>query len=414
MLAKLDDSAMICGLFGVPEKRGAACELAGDLIRRRRGDHLELISALADDLDEPLWAPAKVLSGLGPAVVPVADRLFDELAQWRLVAELPADPEPPMHLRQPGRKFTTAWLLLSGDGRSPNYVGPLLQAVANTGDPRAVAPVRRVLELDELPFGLADLLEPLGAHALELVPLIRRRMVESHARTSPENLVRAQQLARALGRIGDSAAEAVEEVAAIADGAWVLEVLRGFGAGANSAVPVVLPFLDAAEPRVRLEAAATLWHLTGDPEPASAELSVALSNGRVRATEVAAQLGRTASACAPQLRRMVDSESPAISTPAAIALWRVTGEPEPTVSALLAPGAARFVGLSDGDPNDWDISTSKLSAVANCFTELGTAAAAAAPLLASELAKTRRIHPSVGFDREIYRACERALAAVTT
>ncbi|WP_431956766.1 hypothetical protein [Nocardia lijiangensis] len=408
---------LIRGLFGseLPTARGFACELAEDLIRTWRTDHVELLEAITDQLvDSETWlTAAQVLARLGPAAAPVIDRILEQLERYARVTE--------WHGEAAGflQPLQLPWLSLHTEIPMLNQPGPLLRAAANTGDARAVPAVRWALELDETPDRLEEILAPLGAHAIELVPLIRDRMIHTHTHPADPYLdLRAYRLARALGKIGEPAAAAATDIAAMMSdrNAELVEVLGQLGVGARSTVEVVHRFLDHDRPRVRLDAAVALWRLTGDPEPALTQLHAALADDddaahavqlRARAIEVAGTLGLAAGDCAPVLRRLIDLDTDLwTTTVAAIALWRVTADPEPTVTLLL--------DLSAREPSDPDTSGTEsrphwLTLVAECFAEIGPAAQAAAPLLAAELARDRRRQGSVPADIELCHACRRAL-----
>ncbi|MCP2320976.1 hypothetical protein APR12_006366 [Nocardia amikacinitolerans] len=401
---------LVRGLFdiGLPQAREFACYLAEDLIGTWRTNHVELLEAVADQLADPkTWlSAAKVLARLETAAAPVIDRILEHLERFKRITEW----HTPLPLPLP-----LPWLTLHTDIRMLNEPGPLLRAAANTGDARAVSAVRWALELDETPDRLDEILAPLGAHAIELVPLIRDRMIGMHTRSADD--MRAYQLARALGRIGEPAAAAAQDVAGMLSDsdAELVEVLGRFGVGARSTLGVVRRFLDHDRPNVRLEAAFALWRFTGDPEPALAQLHAVLANDdsaanvvrlRARAIEIAGTLGVAADDCAPALRRLIDLDTDLwTTTAAAIALWRVTVDPDPTVSLLL--------DLSTREPSepDWNVEPRPhwLTVAAECFAEIGPAAQAAAPLLAAELARPRRRRDSVPADIELCRACRRAL-----
>ncbi|WP_431964700.1 HEAT repeat domain-containing protein [Nocardia sp. bgisy134] len=411
---------LVRGLIGseLPTARGFACELAEDLIRTWRTDHVELLEAITDQLaDSGTWfAAAQVLARLGTAAAPVIDRILEQLERYERVTEWHGQATRfPQPLELP-------WLSLHTELPMLNQPGPLLRAAANTGDARAVPAVRWALELDETPDRLEEILAPLGTHAIELVPLIRDRMVHTHTHPADPYLdMRAYRLARALGAIGEPAAAAAPDIAGMLSDrkAELVEVLGQLGVGARSTVETVRRFLDHDRPRVRLDAAVALWRFTGDPEPALAQLHAVLADDddavravklRAHAIEVAGTLGFAAGDCAPALRRLIDLDTDRwATTAAAIALWRVTADPEPTLTLLL--------DLSAGEPADPDTSGTEprphwLTVAAECFAEIGPAARAAAPLLAAELARPRRRPGSVPADIELCHACRRALDAI--
>ncbi|WP_330230475.1 hypothetical protein OHA40_31660 [Nocardia sp. NBC_00508] len=172
-----------------PIMRGIGCTEAGKVIDTWRAEHPELLDALVDAVgDVDLWETATdVLTRLGSAAAPVTDRILNQLEQYLRVTELPEGIDNSC----PFQWLPLPWLSLNTRERSPHRVGPLLQLAANTGDRGAIPAVRWALELDEPPINLDKALAPLGAHALELLPLIRHRMVELHTRKADDDHQRA-------------------------------------------------------------------------------------------------------------------------------------------------------------------------------------------------------------------------------
>ncbi|MFI9503702.1 hypothetical protein [Nocardia sp. NPDC052566] len=400
-----------------PEIRRDACRLAGERIRRWRGEHAELLEAIAEQLtDRALWqTAAEQLGSLGPAATPVLDHILEALKRYPRITEWDGESPFPQPLPLP-------WLSLHTRDPMQNQPGPLLRAAAGTGDPRALPAVRWTLELDEIPDRLDHILEPLGAHAIGLVPLIHACMVRAHTNPADRRLdLRAHRLARALGRIGEPAAAAAPDIAAMLANdrsAGLVEVLGQLGVGARATVEVVRGLLDHPRPRVRVDAAFAMWRFTGDPEPALARLRPALAavdesvrarDLRVHAIELTGRMGFAAGDCAPALRHLIDHGRDLWTiTAAAIALWRVTGDPDPTVPLLLDL-SARGRTESAQDELSAERRPHWLTVAADCFAEIGHAAQPAAQLLTAELARTERRHGTVAADIELCRACRRAL-----
>ncbi|MEV0765034.1 hypothetical protein [Nocardia sp. NPDC050435] len=412
--------ALVEALFALDDSdiRALACYLAERLISTWRTEYPRLLECLADQLSDPeTWRPAaEALARLGTAAAPVADRILEQLERCRRITEWDDPAVLPVQL--PWLTIDTATPTLSGPG-------PMLRAAANTGDPRALPAVRWALTLDRTPWGLDTLLAPLGAHAVELVPLIRERMRHAHAhRSDPFLDVRYYQLACALGQLGPAAAAAAADIVAVLDdrSASLVEVLGRFGVDARSTMPEVRRYLEHDRLAVRLRAAVTLWQFTGDPAPVLPQLDAALSDYeetipaselRLRAMTAAGELGFAAAPCAPALRRLIAEDlGPRTTVAAAAALWRVTGEPEPTVTLLLG-----VCGRPEPDPAEWPQRGAQRhwrTVAAECFAEIGPAAGLAASLLAAELAAPRRRCDSVPADEELRRACRDALDAVRT
>ncbi|MFB8277979.1 DUF6301 family protein [Nocardia colli] len=411
--------ALVESLFtaGDSDCRGLARQLAGDLISTWRTDYFHLLEPIAEQLTEvELWAgAADVLADLGPAAAPVIDRILEHLDRLGRPTELIIDTPFSLHTELP-------WLSLHPHTPWMNQPGPMLRAAAHTGDPRVVPAVRWALEVDPTPWRLDDILAPLGAHAIELVPLIRERMVHTHTHRYDNADIRSYQLARALGHIGEPAASAAADVAGILNdrNADLVEVLGQFGAGARSTIETVRSYLDHDHLNVRLSAAITLWRFIGDPGPALRQLPEALAEVgenfpaqdlRVQALTAVADLGSAAADCVPALQRLIELDvDPWTTTGAAAALWRVTAAPEPMITALLELSTRADVEIVS-DPNrrrqaHW------LTGAADCLAEIGPPAAPAAPLLSAELARPRRRRGSVPADIELCRACQRALDAI--
>jgi hypothetical protein len=313
------------------------------------------------------------------------------------------------------------WLDLRAAG--PPVVSRLLRAAANTGDKRVLPAVRRAFELPDLPVGLDLLVSPLGAGAAGLVPVIRRRLAELAADPSASAAERIRELAGALDAIGPPAAEATAELAALLDAALAGELPELFtfkwyrgphelaaligrlGPGAVAAVPVLRRLLERPEPDVRLAGAGALWRITGEPGPLPELLPTVLAGPlehQLDAIDLAGALG--AGECVPLLLPLCD-DAPQLRVPAALALWRVTGRPEPTVRTLVTelayhePRPIVNSGLVWGVPID----------VIGCLAEIGPPAAAARPYLERLLAEPRRTGPD---DDRRRAACRRALDAI--
>ncbi|MFI6170382.1 DUF6301 family protein [Nocardia sp. NPDC051052] len=413
--------ALVESLFTVDnlDGRGLARELAGDLISTWRTDYFHLLEPIAEQLAEAqLWkGAADALADLGTAAAPVADRILENLDRLGRPTEWTVDTPFSLHTELP-------WLSLHPDTPSMNKPGPMLRAAAHTGDPRAVPAVRWALEVDPTPCRLDDILAPLGAHAIELVPLIRERMIHTHTHRDGDMDFRSCELAGALGHIGEPAASAATDVAGIMNdrNGDLVEVLGQFGVAARSTIKTVRSYLDHDQLDVRLSAAITLWRCTGDPGPALRQLPEALAEVgenfpaqdlRAQALTAVADLGFAAADCVPALQRLIELDvDPWTTTGAATALWRVTAAPEPTIIALLELSTRTDIEIVT-DPNrrrraHW------LTGAAECFAEIGPPAAAAAPLLSAELARPRRRRGSVPADIELCRACRRALDAIFT
>lgn len=383
------------------------------------GPHLELLSALLDAVVDPdavvRRAALENLPELGTALAPLTERVLAVLDGCDRTTDAAAVLGDGWHVIGP-------WLDFSA--HRPPFVGRLLRAAANTGDERVVPAVRWALELTDLPAGLDRLVAPLGARAAGLVPLIRRRIAELAtglpAALSAEAAERVRELARAIDAIGPPAAAAATELAALLDadspalfalgwhhGPHELGSLIGrLGPDAAVAVPALRRLLSRPEPDVRLHAAGALWRITGDPGPLPTLLPEVLAGDRehhLAAIGLAGDLG--AVDCVPLLLPLVDSAAPQLRVPAALALWRLTRQPEPTVRRLVAelayhePRPIVNVGLA------WVVDID----VIDCLAEIGPAAAPARSHLERLRDDPRRTGPN---DDARRAACRRAVAAI--
>ncbi|WP_283138129.1 HEAT repeat domain-containing protein [Rhizohabitans arisaemae] len=399
--------ALLADLLRTPnwEVRQAACYAAGELVRGWRSpDYAELaceVAALLTD-DEPRLsrAAAKILADFGEEAAPAADMIADALYSAR-----------------PGTDGTdlSGWFTVYGNGDfSPS---PLLSALAAAGDQRAVPGVRRALELDRLPVNVAGLLDGIGTNALELLPLLQRRMFDLHNGADDREVWKAGLLATAIGRLGAQASAAVPDITQLlATEVTVrpaLNALGEIGRQAAAAAPAVERLLTKRDPALRLDAAATLWHITGDPAPAVDVLPAALQDDNSRICVLAAQLATTVGPAAaeilPYIKQALLAAEPLswASVQAAVALWRVSGEPEPTVTMLIEMASRNIQYLRPA---------------AACFAEIGPGARSAQAILTGELRQARRFNNSgggvylsnaVSEDLDFLRTCTRALNRVT-
>jgi HEAT repeat protein len=155
----------------------------------------------------------------------------------------------------------------------------------------------------------------------------------------------------ALCRIG-SGDESIAEVAvaAVRDGKvrpqWGLRQLAGLGSAATEAVPLALEYLQNGERFVRSGAA-----------------------------ELIGNAGATAKAALPALRTALDDKDHSVRFESAVAIWRITGAPEPMVKAL----SRGFLEETGENPsNTYYFRRQALYRI----EELGSGAVASVPVLA--------------------------------
>lgn len=332
-----------------------------------RGDHSELASLIGDQLgDSPprlRMRAATTLSIIGELAAPAADAL---------VACIESAPRTGEYTPAGSLAWTMPTPYSGGD------VSPAIRALCRVGDSRALPVLRWLLEQDPLPNYLNSHIAGLGPTAAELVPLIRQRL-----RGLGENDDRAREaLCDSLAEIGPAAAEAAPEVLAAleSDPAQAASILTKIGAGAE-AVPLLRPLLKNPDDGTAARAATALWQLHKDADTALPVILRALrKDDNFTASAVAAGvrgLGPAAAATIPALRALLDraDEYGWLHQNAATALWRITGDPEPVVAVLQSV---------------WTRSRRRWPGIARDLTDLGSAAAPAAPLLREALASPRR------------------------
>ncbi|WP_275294060.1 hypothetical protein [Amycolatopsis sp. La24] len=333
-----------------------------------RGDHSELVSLIGDQLDDSpprlRMQAATTLSIIGELAAPAADALVACIESAPRTGEYtPAG--------------SLAWTVpnpYNGGGD----VGPLIRALCHSGDSRALPVLRWLLEQDPVPNHLNGHIAGLGSQAAELVPLIRQRLRDLGANDDQAR----ETLCRSLAEIGPAAAEAAPEVLAALESnpAQAASILTRIGAGAE-AVPLLRPLLKNPDNGTAASAATALWQLDKDSETALPVILRALREGDNSTASAAAvgvrNLGPAAAATIPALRALLDrvDEYGWLHQNAATALWRITGDPEPVVAVLQSV---------------WTRSRRRWPGIARDLTELGSAAAPAAPLLREALASPRR------------------------
>ncbi len=346
---------------------------ASGLVRGLRGAHQEVVEAVGRDLADPAsrGVAAAVLRQFPDLAAPAADHLAAAVAA------------------EPGGGVTT---------RPSGAVGlaGALATLARLGDPRAVPYLAAALERPRLPEDLGGAIGEFGDHAAPLVPLLRRRLAgtplgeDAHAPTVTALLSWLTALT-ALGA-GDALPEvlrvlrASRETPGKGSAGTRREILRAalravesLGPAAREAVSDLRALL--SEPGVAVDAARALWAVEGDAEAVLPALRTALDTGDARSRRSAAsalgRMGPAAASVAPRLREAVAAGGGTrFRAAAAIALWRTAGDAETGLPVLCEAW--------EGDPR-------LRGTVADCLTEMGAAAAPAAPLLRAELLEVRRV-----------------------
>ncbi|MFI0984551.1 hypothetical protein [Streptomyces exfoliatus] len=310
---RVDDRiALILAQLRSPDwgQRSDAIWLCGGLIRIWRGRYEEVVRLVGAQLQDP--EPR-----LREAAASFLERLFElgAPAADALVARLGAGAGAGS-----GRGF--------GDSRRPGGAGArggvgrsgrdgALLALARAGDARAVPLLARALEEGEVRRELLYATDGLGPSAAMLAPLLRRRLSEVELDE----------------RLHDRAAPLL----------FALGAVRG-----GQALPEVLRVLRGAPPNRR-------------------------DGVREAALRTLAAFGPAAREAVPDMRRLMASESAAVATAAARALWAAEGD-----LAEVLPALERWLrpGVSGADR----------CAAAQALGEIGPAAGAAAPALRPGLA----------------------------
>jgi hypothetical protein len=267
-----------------------------------------------------------------------------------------------------------------------------LGALAGLADPRAVRWIREVLELEDPAF-LHSWLGGLNhQQTLDMLPLLRTRMRDFAGRAGKQQV---NAIAQAIGKLGPAGVGAVSDLAELLPGLdqpWSFVVALGrIGPGARDALPAVRSCLSHSDHKTALAAAEACWLIAADPQPALDAIAHAMASDVIYrqrdAAQVAAKLGAHAGSVKGQLERMAaatpDRDPGAWSqTHAAIALWHVGAEPQPTVGLLLDAAERNEVILETAVP---------------CFAAMGALAADALGLLQRKLADPMR-HRTHSFD----------------
>ncbi|MER6672874.1 hypothetical protein [Streptomyces sp. NPDC000983] len=373
---------------GRPELAEGAVAVASNILERWRAPRPELVAGLARCLESrPSWVR-------GAAAMALA----------RLVS---ADGTPDITPAVPA-------LVAAADDSYDPVAGPAALALARLGRPEALGPVRRWLATsDRLPFlqvtSFGQVLRPLAGSAGELLPGIRRMLVDS---AGHEGL---RPVLTALAAWGPAAGEAVPELVSTLgtrNVRWACDALGGIGPAAAPAAGTLADFVrgDTRPPRhdggtplpdgVRRwhgaqNAAWAHWRITGDPKVFLAFLEGESARGLGYASLARlAELGARAAHLTPAIRPLLVSRGPWTRVQAAHAWWRVTGDPEAAVPVLLKA----LEPLRSGDADE------PCRAAVRYIAEIGAPASAAAPLLEATLSSARRYPADV---------CPAARAALT-
>lgn len=385
-------TALLGAVLGSPHDDLVVDALYGTsaLVEGWRGRHEDLVLRVAALLGSPsarvVGHAVEALQRCGPLAGPAADAVAEA------VASLDAQPRHDDGLPR--------WAPADAFG-----LHPLLRALAELGDERAVPYLLTALGLPSRPRDAGYALARYPQHADRIVPAVleawpRRRALR--ARPPVEHGLLA-----ALSACGAAAAPAVPRLLRGPLDAGSAATLGAIGPGAAAAVPALEAAATGDDPHLAVVAAAALGRIQGPV--AALPLLVAQVDGPAGVaalTEVGA-LGPAASAAVPSLVASLDAPDPHRWRPAraALALWQVTGD------------AARAVPVLT---EAWEVNHRTRPVIAAAAT--GALASALSPWLIAELAEPRRHgRPSgagtgtrtssgaIEVDERLVAACRRAL-----
>ncbi|MFZ3471079.1 HEAT repeat domain-containing protein [Streptomyces sp. 4.24] len=283
---------------------------------------------LGDPDDAVRLKAAHLLAVLGPPAAPYADRLA------ALVDDLGEDT---VDYTEGTVGVYARWALARiGDPRAlPGLVEQLHEPYLEEygrgwfgGDPR-------LPEIDEV-------LTPLRAHADVLLPSLRESMRHEAGRGNGHGHgTMTGMFLRVLEAWGPDALPALPEVVPLLEGeghsATAAAVIAAMGPSAASAADALRASAVHANPMKRRNVALALWRTGGDSAPA-----LRLIGDEVRAAaaphfgpvHLLAGFGPAAAPYADRVRCALESGPDWVRIQAAITLWAITGEPEPSASVL--------------------------------------------------------------------------------
>ncbi|MEV5872684.1 HEAT repeat domain-containing protein [Streptomyces sp. NPDC052101] len=354
---------LVVGMLGSPDRRrrAHAVSMAGQLLTGWRAPDDAPVMALAELLrDDELGIQKSVLSelrNLGPAARCASEEIVEYIQSWD---DRPTEEDTPFRDKAVGTAFEI--LALQGDARVVPALGHLLAVVA-------------------VPEQLERWIEALGPDAAApLAPVLHDRLAElGHGSQDPGS----DRLAGSLGLLRHTPSlplllRLLEHAEYGRTRTAALQALPLYGPAAAEALPALLRMEedDTLRDWDRVHVAGALWSLTGDAERVLPVIGRHMRSQhwvRRHALELAGALGRSGATLVPQLRAMIAEGQAQLD--AAIALWQVTGEPEDALPVLLA---------------QWPTTPTRRPAMAACLAGMGPAAAAALPLIRTELASPRR------------------------
>ncbi|MET7656100.1 hypothetical protein [Streptomyces sp. NPDC005486] len=372
---------------------------------------------------EEAWRLLVVLPSAAPALLPLAGALLadpDDGVRYRaahLLAVLGSRAAPYADglaalLDDPGE----------GDCLFEGTVGDHARwALTRIGDPRALpdlverlcAPHQRLHSrgygsIDPHSPQVEDVLAPLRAHADVLLPTVRKLLRDDGVGGSSTG-----SFLKVLTAWGPVAAPAIPEVVALLDDTRhslsAIDALVAMGPAAASAEPAVRACTVLDFPGNHLKVAWAAWRLGGDRDAALRPIGDAVlteEEPSPGAVSLLGDLGAAAARYADPVRHAMEHGGTWVRLPAAVALWSITSEPEPSVSVL----EEYLLPVADGG-DAYGYFLDALRALAR----IGTASPAARALLRTVRGSDRRLSAHRDYraflqDEEIRSAIDDVLA----
>ncbi|MBL7258950.1 hypothetical protein [Paractinoplanes lichenicola] len=301
--------AIVTPLLASPhdDLAGDALWAANKLIQAWRGDYHETVSRIAPFFERSRQLAGRAGSMLrhwGPVAAPAAETVARRLA----------------HIDgRPWRDGLPEWTVRYSN--DPPGLHPYVEILAGLGDDRALPMLLASLRFPRRPKDTGYLLARYPEHAAritaELVPVLPlladgdREPLEWYA------------FQTALRAFGPAAAPAVPRLLASPLTAWSAATLGRIGPAAAEALPLLRVAAKSDDPRLAVAAAGALWRI--DRFPGALALVTARLDGPAggAAFEEIAVMGPAAAPAGPLVATYLDAPAP---TPAALALWRLTGE----------------------------------------------------------------------------------------
>ncbi|MFJ5033513.1 hypothetical protein ACIQB5_36825 [Streptomyces sp. NPDC088560] len=275
---------------------------------------------LADPDDGVRYRAAHLLAVLGPLAAPYADEL----------AALLDDPGEAGFLEGTVGDHARWALTRIGDERAlPGLVERLYAPYEGQYSRAYVSGDPRLPEVE-------DVLIPLRAHAQALLPAVRKLLRDDGVGGSLTCC-----FLEVLTAWGPAAAPALPDVVALLDDTryslHALDALVAMGPAANSAEPAVRRCTVLDFPGNHHKVAWAAWRLGGDRDAALRLIGEAVLTGEAPLygpVGLLGDFGPAAAGYAGRVRHVMEHGDSWVRLRAAVALWSVTGEPEPTGSVL--------------------------------------------------------------------------------